>query len=422
MSLKTKLSRFKNHLSLNNEDKTSRKAENEYTPEQPIPHIEKWEQLGAKPFYFDGQYSLIREKVYSIDFKIGKYKISDLFQIAERWKTTDINHPLSCKGNHVSDMIFFDTETTGLSGGSGTYIFLLGYARVVEDKVIVRQHLLPDPSCEVAFYQGFLTEVGDSIHLATSYNGKAFDWPHIKTRHTFVRNQVPNLPQFGHFDLLHAARRLWKDQLPSCRLSIVEEHILGLKRTADTPGSLAPFLYFDFLKERDPGILEGVLNHHEQDVLTLIDLYIMLSVKILGLDTEGTVDEKYGIARWFESLKETDQAVKHYKQLLATGQQTEKHLQAMYSLALVLKKQKKYEEAKEYFGQVAKISNINRRAAYIELAKLYEHFDKDTETALIFSEKAYEHEKKKLSLLRKKDQKELESIKSRIERLKKKRM
>lgn len=302
--------------------------------------MEKWAQLGVTPFYFDGQYSLIREVVYPLDVSIGNHKGSALIDVAKRWNTTEINHPLSCKNNHVSEMIFFDTETTGLNGGTGTYIFLLGYARVLEDRVIVRQHLLPDPSCEVAFYQGFLREVGESIHLATSYNGKAFDWPHVKTRHTFVRDQVPKLPQFGHFDLLHAARRLWKEQLPSCRLSIVEEQILGLKRHGDTPGSLAPFLYFDFLKERDPDILEGILRHHEQDVLSLISLYVTLSLKILGFDTEGTFEEKYGIAKWFQSLKENDQAVKHYKQSIMIGKQTGRHLQAMYALARVLKKAK----------------------------------------------------------------------------------
>ncbi|MCD8500574.1 MAG: ribonuclease H-like domain-containing protein [Bacillaceae bacterium] len=381
--------------------------------------MEKWAQLGVTPFYFDGQYSLIREVVYPLDVSIGNHKGSALIDVAKRWNTTEINHPLSCKNNHVSEMIFFDTETTGLNGGTGTYIFLLGYARVLEDRVIVRQHLLPDPSCEVAFYQGFLREVGESIHLATSYNGKAFDWPHVKTRHTFVRDQVPKLPQFGHFDLLHAARRLWKEQLPSCRLSIVEEQILGLKRHGDTPGSLAPFLYFDFLKERDPDILEGILRHHEQDVLSLISLYVTLSLKILGFDTEGTFEEKYGIAKWFQSLKENDQAVKHYKQSIMIGKQTGRHLQAMYALARVLKKQKKYEEAKDFFIEVTNVSNINRGAAYIELAKLYEHHDKNLALALRCSEKAYEYEHNKLTILRRKDQKTLEGIQSRIDRLKK---
>ena len=45
-----------------------------------------------------------------------------------------------------------------------------------------------------------------------TYNGKAFDWPQVKTRHTLIREHVPKLPPFGHFDLYHAARRMWKHQ------------------------------------------------------------------------------------------------------------------------------------------------------------------------------------------------------------------
>ncbi len=83
-----------------------------------------------------------------------------------------------------------------------------------------------------------------------------------------LRDRLPKLPDFGHFDLLHGARRLWKHKLERVSLSAVENEELAFKRDEDTPGYLAPMLYFQFLKAEDPALLKGVLSHNEQDVLS----------------------------------------------------------------------------------------------------------------------------------------------------------
>lgn len=60
-------------------------------------------------------------------------------------------------------------------------------------------------------------------------------------------------------------------------LGTVEKEELSVYRKEDTPGYLAPMLYFHFLKTQDPDLMAGVLHHNEQDVLSLISLYIHLS-------------------------------------------------------------------------------------------------------------------------------------------------
>lgn len=112
-----------------------------------------------------------------------------------------------------------------------------------------------------------------------TYNGKAFDWPQVKTRHTLIRDRLPKLPEFGHFDLLHGARRLWKHKMDRVSLGTVEKEELGIRRLEDTPGYLAPMLYFHFIKAQEPDLLKGVLHHNEMDVLSLISLYIHMSKK-----------------------------------------------------------------------------------------------------------------------------------------------
>ena len=115
-----------------------------------------------------------------------------------------------------------------------------------------------------------------------TYNGKSFDWPQVKTRHTLVRDHVPKLPPFGHFDLYHAARRLWKHRLERLKLAVVEEEILGIHRKDDIPGYLAPMIYFDFVESGQPDGMLGILKHNENDILSLVTLYTHLTYQLNG--------------------------------------------------------------------------------------------------------------------------------------------
>ncbi len=417
MSMKHKLSRMKNHLTLNETiyDNKKKSDYEQINDDRSVFFLEKWKEYDAKPFFFDGHYSIIREKVYPIEYQHGICKFSELFNVAEWWNKSKIQHPLSCKDNALSEMIFFDTETTGLGGGVGNTIFIIGYARVYHDRVVVTQHFLPNPGAEVAFYQAFLADVGESLKLLHSYNGKAFDWPQVRTQHTLVRDQVPKLPKFGHFDLLHAARRLWKDILPSCRLSIVEQELLHINRSGDTPGNLAPLLYFDYLKEKDPQIIEGVLKHNEIDVLSLIVLYIQISKKLLS-KTSNTTQETYEIARWYEKVKEIEQAIELYTKVANCPSRYQN--KAIFQLGCLLKKQNRIIEAMDCFQLlIEKEANCFVQAC-IELAILNEHKCKDVEKALYFTKLAYQRQKQIARLG--KETTELAELKRRLDRLQKK--
>ncbi len=356
-----------------NEDSTSSQIE--------IPNLKEWESFGAKPYYANGEYCFIREVAYDLDFRHGKYRLGELLPVMEEWQASGVEHPLSAKGHHASDLFFFDTETTGLSGGTGTTIFLLGYARVLKDKVIVRQHLLPGPGNEVALYQSFLEEV-DYTTLVT-YNGKAFDWPQVRTRHTLIREHVPKLPSFGHYDLLHASRRLWKSKMESVRLANVEKEILGIQRKDDVPGFLAPMIYFDFVKTHEMQGIKGVLKHNEWDVLTLITLYAHLSKLLLVRNKERNKEEEYEVGRWYDALGEKAAAATIYKNILDSS------WEATFKLGMMKKQEQNYEEAKRLFLQCYQHDdNLQKEEAGIELAKILEHRDKDLSLALFYTQKS----------------------------------
>lgn len=406
MSLKNKLQRMKSHLT---KDAPSQTKTSPQAPTRDIPYLTQWEELQAKPFFFDNEYVMVRETNYPLSHHHGRYSFEQLPELVAQWNQGASSHPLSTSGIQASDLLFFDTETTGLHGGAGNTIFLLGYARVLPDQVTVKQFFLPGPHEEVAFYQGFLSDVKELKNLVT-YNGKAFDWPQVKTRHTLLRDLVPQLPQFGHYDLLHGSRRLWKDHLPSCRLSIVEQHILQVQRQDDTPGYMAPLLYFDFLKEQDPSIMKGVLEHNEWDVLSLITLYIHLSSLLQGGTLTGsTLQERYQLGRWYEQVGDHSKAVEFFLSC-------QEWQPAQLSLAALYKKMKHWDHAIELWEQLAVGDSPQLTEVYTELSKGYEHHRKDYERALLYADKAYESWK----LYRKKIGKEKAPFVKRIERLEKK--
>ncbi len=423
MILKNKLNRFKKHI-INIEENGETRIENlpEVKDIKPvdIPYVEEWSEFQAKPFYFDDQYSIIRETSYPLDYLHGLHRFNELIDVIRLWEQQALQHPLSFSEEKPSKMVFFDTETTGLGGGVGNTIFLIGYAQVFSDHVVVKQHFLPSPSSEVALYQGFLTDIGDYQAMKlTTYNGKAFDWPQIKTRHTLLRDTVPKLPAFGHFDLLHAARRLWKNNLPSVRLSIVEKEILNIKRDHDVPGYLAPMFYFDFLKDHNPKGLKGVFIHNEIDVLSLITLYIHIAKKLLNTSTIHTsMEEKYEIARWYEAVGQINIAISLYENLAYSRNQVANN--AAKSLGGLYKKQKQYEKAAQIWTRLIESKSTVDVDIATELSKLYEHQRKDYEKALFYAKMSYNAWKDKKRIVRTKAQQEKEAFVKRIERLQEK--
>ncbi|MCI2254720.1 ribonuclease H-like domain-containing protein [Domibacillus sp. PGB-M46] len=374
MSLMKKLQRQKKHIVREGEKPAAKRVEE---PKE-IRHWETWKAAGAELFEFEGEYCITRETHHPLDTPHGLYTFNEAQKTIEQWSSFSGHHPLSAKGFHPSDLYFFDIETTGLSG-SGSVIFLLGTARIHNHQVTVKQFFLPSPGNETALYAKFLQET-DYTTLVT-YNGKSFDWPQVKSRHTFVRERVPALPAFGHFDLYHASRRLFKHTMDSVKLVNVEKKHLGLERVNDVPGHLAPIIYFDFIDRGDPeGVLQ-VMKHNERDILSLITLYTHISR--LVLDEEGGSDDQttLEVGKWFEASGNRA-AAKESFQNAAKSRRDDVALDAAFRLAMQLKKEHSSEEAVQLFTRVRQAGADRSIEAAIELAKLYEHKRKNIPLAL----------------------------------------
>jgi uncharacterized protein YprB with RNaseH-like and TPR domain len=190
--------------------------------------------------------------------------------------------------------VYFDTETTGLSGGSGTLAFLIGFAVVEQDSLRANQYLITRYAAESAMLRGLngLLSLDDRL---VSYNGKCYDIPLMNTRYR-MRNMQPFLDHLPHLDLLYAVRRLFSDHWPDCRLATLEQRLLGLTRNNDLPGSEAPEAWFDLLRAGRTKRLERLVAHNLQDILSLAMAHTLLTRVIEKPQRHGA--DITGLARW----------------------------------------------------------------------------------------------------------------------------
>jgi hypothetical protein len=166
-------------------------------------------------------------------------------------------------------LCFFDLETTGLSGGTGTMAFLAAVGRLEGDELALTQIFLEDYPGESSFLNALLPLLDGEISLA-SYNGKAFDMPLIRTR-CVMNGMAPPEPAF-HLDALFASRRLWRRVHGGASLGLLEREVLGLERGEDLPGALIPEAWLSFVRTGDNPLMRLVLSHNADDVIGLARL------------------------------------------------------------------------------------------------------------------------------------------------------
>jgi len=197
--------------------------------------------------------------------------VPDLRRIAETGKKLPAH----------GDFLFFDLETTGLSGGAGTVAFLAAFGRLSRNgsQLRITQYLLLDYPGENDFLEALLAEFKNNQQIIVSFNGKSFDSQILKTR--CLMNGIKN-PEYLHADLLHPARRLWKRVFPNCRQGTIETELLGIDRSNDIPGSLAPEIWFDFLKTGREERLMGICEHNCRDIAGLAS--ILAAMNIIAAD------------------------------------------------------------------------------------------------------------------------------------------
>lgn len=283
-------------------------------------------------------------------------------------------------GYRLEEGLFLDTETTGLAGGTGTMAFLIGLGWFDRGHFIVRQIFARDFTEERAAL-AHLAEIISARRFLISFNGKTFDVGLLSTRYIMNRLQNP-FSEMPHLDLLYPARRLIAHRLMNCRLTTIEERVLGLIRRDDVPGSEIPQRYFDWLRGRDARLLKDVFEHNRLDIISLAALMGHLAGLTHGRRDTAHVDVRdlLAVARLYIERQDTWQA-QCLLTSLVQSREAATRMGARKMLSLLHKRAGRWEEAIGLWQQMIQ-DQPGDLFALIELAKWHEHRAHDYATAL----------------------------------------
>lgn len=289
-------------------------------------------------------------------------------------------------GNYSwSQALFFDLETTGLSG-AGALAFLAGVARFCGGSWEARQFFLSDPGDEEAFLWALGEEISQGPVLVT-YNGKAFDWNLLESRFLQNRMRPPARPAL-HLDLLHPVRRLYRGVLSGCSLGAVEEGLLGFSREGDIPGSEIPAIFFSYLSSGDPLLLQPVLQHNLTDLesTALVGGHMARAFR----DPQEAGEDQLAWARLFRD-RDLPHRAEALLEALVRDSCPESPLgyRARLDLGFLLKSQGRFEEmARAFSTALGGPDPMRGILPRVELAKHCEHRQGDFSRALQVTEES----------------------------------
>ena len=368
-------------------DNQSASESNHIITESPVvtPDIEK-----AARGEFDGQIihgqggCYVRKRTfYGTDAYYGSIGLSQLshwdFSNSQWWTRLG-------EGFSSEDIVFLDTETTGLSGGTGTYAFLIGLGFLTDQGLIVEQYLMRDFDEEYPLLIDLMDRL-KNYRLLVTFNGKSFDWPLLESRLVYSRLK-PLHWEDAHLDLLHLSRRLWGNRLPSCSLSSIEGNILGRIREDDIPGYLIPKVYLEYLDHRETEEMSRVIKHNEWDIAAMAALLLHISKLFQDPENRGDAYELLGIAKELERSHRIPEAAECYHNCIRMAPKHALKIEAKKRVAYLRKRHVGSKEAMELWADLADEKGNMLVFPFIEMAKHLEHKKKDLRKALDCTEKA----------------------------------
>ena len=320
------------------------------------------------------------EKLWENHRRHGSVYISDLAELPG-----DLLDPLSdgaVPSSHPTRWAFLDTETTGLAGGTGTYAFLIGVGSIDAEGFRLRQFFMRDYGEEASLLHR-LSEHLAQFDVLITYNGKTYDQPLLETRFRMSRARHP-FDRMQHLDLLFGARRLWKLRLESCRLVELEHRILGVERQGDLPGEMIPYVYFDFLRSQKAFQVVPIFHHNALDILSLACLtaIVPFAFRSPADAAFGHGADHIGLARWLLQAERQEEALRLFRRALEMGLPDGLLFRTMWDVAALERRMGRHDAALAMVTELTASRNPYRVKAFAELAKHYEHREKNYAMAL----------------------------------------
>jgi len=326
------------------------------------------------------------EARYPTDHHHGKFQLSQTLSFPSKLAAELVRKP-KLSTTSVDQLLFLDTETTGLAGGAGTLVFLVGVGYFEGNEFFLRQYFLRDPAEEM----GMLTLLQDDLDKAAgfvTYNGQAFDLPLLENRYVVALKKRMSLSSSPNLDLLHLVRRLWQRSLPDCKLSTVESHMLGVERSeADVPGAWIPGMYLDYLRTGDASEMSRVIYHNLIDVLSLVSLTGQVLTRFEESDPVSlSGEEALAVARWHQDSGRGSPAELAFKRAISSSK-IELKVEALRRYSAHLKREGRRVDAVEQWKLWHELAPEDDRPC-IELAKYHEWESNNLESAMQWTQSA----------------------------------
>lgn len=284
----------------------------------------------------------------------------------------------------LDGLLFLDTETTGLAGGTGTLPFMVCLARIRENHLQLGQWILTGFAGEAALLEAISGWIAPATHLV-SYNGKSFDVPLLSTRYRLARQTDPfagnaagkgTCTGKGHIDLLHLTRRAYGHGWDDCRLQTAERCLLGFIRENDFPSHLIPQAWTDFVRGGGVEPLRAIAEHNQRDVLSLAALLATLARTYTEPGHEAV--DALKVAQVHAGRGDVQYAIEHLTGAWGALDET-----ALLFLAKLHRRQRQDERALAIWMSLRENNCVRGIEA---LAKYHEHVMYELEAALEFAE------------------------------------
>jgi len=335
----------------------------------------------------DGDTFQVKE-FFPSHFRCGEITLTEILSIP-----TYPAHLLS-KDERLKDLdlrkaVFLDTETTGLTGGTGTFAFMVGLGFFKEETFLVLQLFMRDYSEEKASLS-LLRDLLEPFEFLVTFNGRLFDIPLLETRFILSR-MASKIKKMPNFDLLYPSRKIWKGAYENCRLVTLESKILGMERMDDVPSEWIPSLYFDYVQTGDARKIQRVFYHNQMDILSMLAL--SGRIHLIYHDPQAARPRKgieyFSLGRLFWDHGHREKAIPCFEIAL---KQCDGDLawEVMRWLSMAFKKTGQMEKARSLWEEMLTWPAKKDVFPYIELAKYHEHRLKDFEGALAYVDKAFD--------------------------------
>ena len=320
------------------------------------------------------------------EYRCGEMALGEILNIS-----TSAAHLLSgderLRGFDLQKTLFLDTETTGLSGGTGTFVFMVGLGFFQGDGFLIRQLFTRDYSEERACLSA-LNSLLESFEFLITFNGKYYDIPLLETRFILSR-MASKIKKMPNFDLLYPARKIWRGTYENCRLVTLESRLLGMERVDDIPSEWIPSLYFDYLRTGDARRISRVFYHNQMDILSMVALagriHLVYHNPQAAQPRKGV--EHFALGRLFWDHGHLEKAITCFEIAL---QRCGDDLawEATKWLSRAFKKTGQGEKAQSLWKEMVTWPHPKDGFPYVELAKYYEHRLKDCGSAMAYVEQA----------------------------------